>query len=78
MTYTGHVQNGVVVFDGPSTLPEGTVVRIETASPSTGIDELERIPTMYERYKSAIGTVEGLPEDFAENHDHYIHGTPKR
>ena len=24
------------------------------------------------------GTAEGLPPDFAENHDHYLHGTPKQ
>ena len=24
------------------------------------------------------GTAEGLPTDFAENHDYYLHGTPKR
>ena len=24
------------------------------------------------------GTAEGLPTDFAKNHDHYLHGTPKR
>jgi hypothetical protein len=24
------------------------------------------------------GTVEGLPADYALNHDHYLHGTPKR
>ena len=24
------------------------------------------------------GTVEGLPSDYALNHDHYLHGTPKR
>ena len=24
------------------------------------------------------GTAEGLPADFAENHDHYLHGAPKR
>lgn len=23
------------------------------------------------------GTAEGLPEDFAQNHDHYLHGAPK-
>lgn len=23
------------------------------------------------------GTVEGLPPDFAMNHDHYLHGTPR-
>jgi hypothetical protein len=24
------------------------------------------------------GTAEGLPPDFAENHDHYLHGSPKK
>ena len=24
------------------------------------------------------GTVKGLPENFAANHDHYLHGLPKR
>ena len=24
------------------------------------------------------GTVEGLPEDYAENHDHYLHGRSRR
>lgn len=24
------------------------------------------------------GTAEGLPQDMAQNHDHYLHGTPKR
>jgi hypothetical protein len=24
------------------------------------------------------GTAQGLPADFANNHDHYLHGTPRR
>jgi hypothetical protein len=24
------------------------------------------------------GTLEGLPSDYAENHDHYLHGLPRR
>ena len=24
------------------------------------------------------GTVEGLPSDYAENHNHYLHGRPRR
>lgn len=24
------------------------------------------------------GTAEGLPSDFAHNHDHYLHGAPRR
>jgi hypothetical protein len=31
-----------------------------------------------EAIKPLIGAAVGLPEDFALNHDHYLHGTPKR
>ena len=24
------------------------------------------------------GTAQGLPNDLAQNHDHYLHGTPRR
>lgn len=30
------------------------------------------------KVRPGFGTAEGLPDDMAENHDHYIHGTPKR
>lgn len=29
MSFTGHIQNGVVVFDSPIPLPEGTPVKVE-------------------------------------------------
>lgn len=35
MTFLGHVQNGVVVFDEPVALAEGTNVRIELVCPDT-------------------------------------------
>lgn len=31
MSLTGHVQNGVVVFDVPNVLPDGTAVKVEAA-----------------------------------------------
>lgn len=33
MTYGGHIENGVVVFDQPVALPEGTEVRVESLPP---------------------------------------------
>ncbi|HPD15233.1 MAG TPA: hypothetical protein PLE19_09795 [Planctomycetota bacterium] len=71
MTYRGHVENGVVVLDEPAPLAEGTRVRVEP-------DESGRELTLAERLKDVIGIVKGLPPDFAAQHDHYIHGTPKR
>ena len=33
---------------------------------------------IWDRLREFAGTAEGLPEDLAENHDHYLYGTPKR
>lgn len=72
MTYRGRVKNGVIVLDLPAALPEGAEVDVKAVQP------VEEIPTLYERMKDVIGIIDGLPPDMAENHDHYIHGTPKR
>jgi predicted DNA-binding antitoxin AbrB/MazE fold protein len=74
MGYPGHVRNGVVVLDEAVRLPEGAAVRVELAEDD---EAAERLPTLAERLKDVIGIVEG-PPDLAENHDHHIHGTPKR
>ncbi|MBI5395687.1 MAG: hypothetical protein HZA91_10360 [Verrucomicrobia bacterium] len=34
--------------------------------------------SVWESLLEIAGTVEGLPPDYAENHDHYLHGVPKR
>ena len=64
----GKVMNGVVVLDEGAKLAEGTRVKVVAE---------EELPTLYERFKDFIGTVDG-PPDMAENHDHYAHGAPKR
>ena len=72
MTYRGKVKGGVIVLEGSSVPPEGTVVRVEE------IPETADHPAWAEVFKDLIGAAEGLSEDLAENHDHYIHGAPKR
>ena len=75
-TYVGAVRGGVVVFEkAPAPLPEGTKVRIEPVEVET---EESKTPTLAERLKSVIGTAQGLPSDPAAQHDHYLHGLPKR
>ena len=54
-------------------LPTGTKVRIEPIE----LAEAET-STLAERLKPVIGAVRGLPPDLAEQHDHYLHGQPKR
>ena len=76
MVYRGIVKNGVVVFEEGVKLPDGTEVRIEPfarreSRPSEG-------PTLAEQLGNVIGAVPELPPDMAEQHDHYLHGAPKR
>jgi hypothetical protein len=72
-SYTGQVQNGVIVLDeGTPPLPEGTRVRIEPAELKDAEADLSRILLEF------AGKARGLPSDMAEQHDHYLHGTPKR
>jgi hypothetical protein len=71
--YTGEVRNGVVVFDeGTHPPPEGMKVRVEPADLKPALEKLS------EDLRALAGAAEGLPEDFAENLDHYLHGQPKR
>ena len=76
MPYRGHVQNGVVVLDEDVRLGEGTEVLVQILLGDTKPKREEL--SDFERLKDVIGKAEGLPEDFAENHDHYIHGVPKK
>ena len=52
-------------------LPEGAQVRVE---PIAAVAPAEPVG---KKLLALAGTVKDLPEDFAENHDHYIHGGPK-
>jgi hypothetical protein len=71
--YTGEIRNGVVVFEGmPPDLPEGARVRVEV------IEEPPPAGSLADRLRSVIGQAHGLPPDLAEQHDHYLHGQPKR
>jgi hypothetical protein len=70
VTLEGIVKKGVIVLDPPTQLPEGTRVQV--------IVETEgKKPTLAGLLKYA-GILEDMPNDFAQQHDHYIHGTPKR
>jgi hypothetical protein len=69
--FLGHIENGMAVFDEPASLPDGMKVRI------VPVDEPPSA-TLAERFKSIIGAAQNLPADMAENHDHYLHGTPKQ
>ena len=72
MEYTGKIQNGVVVLEQGCALAEGVRVRV------LPIEREHEDTTLGQRLLQFVGLADGLPSDMAENHDHYIHGTPKR
>jgi hypothetical protein len=71
MEFTGIVQNGVVVVENAPMLPEGTRVRISVEPTEADCVSLRDFLLKH------AGMAPGLPSDLAEQHDHYIHGTPK-
>ena len=73
MVVQGTVQNGVVVPNGGDPLPEGAAVTIIVPAPlqpSNG--------SLRELLLEFAGSIDGLPPDMAEQHDHYLHGRAKK
>ena len=76
MTYQGKVTNGVVVLDNGAALPDGTIVRVEPVPEAQGAQP--QPGSLAATLLEFAGTIDGLPEDLAKNHDHYLYGTPKQ
>ena len=71
MQLQGVVQNGVIVPENGTVLPEGTRVQII-------VTPTEEPKPFGERFAQFKGSIPGLPADLAKQHDHYRLGTPKR
>ncbi len=72
MEYTGKMHNGIVVLEEQCTLAEGVRVRV------LPIDAGQEPLALGQRLLRFAGIADELPNDMAENHDHYIHGAPKK
>jgi hypothetical protein len=81
MTYKGRVQNGVILVEDGVHLPEGAQVQVELADAKES-QEKHGEPTIWEKLAELGAWAEtqptDLPADLAANHDHYLHGAPKR
>jgi predicted DNA-binding antitoxin AbrB/MazE fold protein len=75
--------HGVLRPIEPLALPEGARVHLrveeEKAAKQSTDDRPEgELPTLLERLKDVVGTVDDLPKDSSINLDHYLYGHPKR
>ena len=66
----------MIVIDDGIELPEGQTVKVIVEQPVA--KETPQVETVSQRLMKFAGTIEGLPPDFALNHDHYLYGADKR
>ena len=79
MTYRGRVKNGVVVLESGVRLREGMDVRVEPVGETQGVEEgSQEARQLREGLLAFSGLIKEGPSDMARNHDHYLHGTPRR
>ncbi|MFL5245105.1 MAG: hypothetical protein ACJ8FY_23630 [Gemmataceae bacterium] len=72
MEMLGQVKNGVIVLQNGHSLSEGTKVKVVVEGEDSAALALR------EFLQKKAGCMTGLPADLADQHDHYLHGTPKR
>lgn len=78
-SFIAHTDGKVIVPDEPVELREGQRLRVtiepvaDEAAAEAGLPDW--VQDLVELSKQMP---DDLPEDLAEQHDHYIHGTPKR
>ena len=75
MTLAGTIVEGAIILDQPAELPEGCRVQVVV---NDGPDAASGAPPTLLGLLKLAGTAPCLPDDFAEQHDHYIHGMPRR
>lgn len=71
MPYKGHVEKGVIILGDPVSLKDGTTVAVEVTV-ERAADGRVTPGSRYEHYRSVIGALDDMPEDWAENHDKYL------
>lgn len=74
-TLTATYDGRALVPAEPLNLPKGTTVRLRMETADSGA---ELGGTLSDKLMTFSGIMEGFPADFAKNHDHYLHGTPRR
>jgi hypothetical protein len=73
MVVHGTVQNGVAVPNGGESLPEGAPVTIIVRAAAQ-----QENGSLRDLLLEFAGSIDGLPPDMAAQHDHYLHGRPKK
>jgi hypothetical protein len=79
MVYRGTIKGGVVILPADVALPEGAEVLVSLPDQPPGAavgSGIWQKLTELGQWAETVPT--DLPPDLAANHDHYLHGLPKR
>ncbi|MDQ6632145.1 MAG: hypothetical protein M3Y82_10395 [Verrucomicrobiota bacterium] len=79
----GKISNGAIILPPDIHLPEGMELEVTIPAkfseiPEVKVESVNKGKTLYERFEDFIGMADDLPCDLAQNHDHYLHGHPKK
>jgi hypothetical protein len=81
MTVHGKVKGKVVVPEKGARLPDGADVEIRIVMPrkkKRGGSKNVQQESLSDLLQEFAGTITNAPADLARNHDHYLHGKPKK
>ncbi|MBI5771967.1 MAG: hypothetical protein HZA93_29610 [Verrucomicrobia bacterium] len=78
MVLLGKVSNGTVILPPNSRLAEGTEVEVRPRPSLDSIALSGAVADLTDELVSLAAQTRGLPADLAAQHDHYLHGQPKR
>ncbi len=70
MSYKGVIENGQIKLPPEAALPEGAEVVVEIVQPAPVADFAAEL--------LKLAKVRDWPADMALNHDHYVHGAPRK
>jgi hypothetical protein len=79
VTFIGKVSNGAIVLPPGAHLPDGTAVEVRPIE-TTGDDAAlaGAVADLTDELVRLSKQTRELPADLAAQHDHYLHGHPKR
>lgn len=76
-TLTATYDGRALIPTGAVDLPKGATLQLRVEIPDQFSAPLQA-ESLSQGLLAFSGIMEGLPTDLSENHDHYLHGTPKR
>ena len=77
--FVAHSDGKVIAADEPVELPEGKQLQVSVEVTEEDVPPVRPRPLWLQKALDLSKKMpKGLPPDLAEQHDHYLHGTPKR